>query len=49
VRLSQLGATYEDVLEAVDLNPVAVLEPGRGAIVLDALIIPRIPTTQEGL
>ena len=48
VRLSQLGATYADVLEAVDLNPVAVLEAGRGAIVLDALVIPRTPTTQEG-
>ncbi len=49
VRLSQLGATYADVLEAVDLNPVAVLEAGRGAIVLDALVIPRTPTTQERL
>jgi len=48
VRLSQLGATYEDVLEAVDLNPVAVLPPGRGAIVLDALVIPRKTSTQEG-
>jgi succinyl-CoA synthetase beta subunit len=48
VRLSQLGASYADVLEAVDLNPVAVLAPGRGAIVLDALVIPRKTTTQEG-
>jgi acetate---CoA ligase (ADP-forming) len=48
VRLSQLGASYADVLEAVDLNPVAVLAPGRGAIVLDALVIPRKPATQEG-
>jgi acyl-CoA synthetase (NDP forming) len=40
-RLSQLGATYADLLEAVDLNPVAVLPRGRGAIVLDALVIPR--------
>ena len=47
VRLSQLGPTYGDVLEAVDLNPIAVLEAGRGAIVLDALVIPRTPTTQE--
>jgi acetate---CoA ligase (ADP-forming) len=45
VRLSQLGAAYGDVLQAVDLNPVAVLEAGRGAIVLDALVIPRTPTT----
>ena len=48
VRLSQLGATYGDVLEAVDLNPVAVLPPGRGAIVLDALVVPRKTTSQEG-
>jgi hypothetical protein len=48
VRLSQFGASYADVLEAVDLNPVAVLPAGRGAIVLDALVIPRKTTTQEG-
>jgi acetate---CoA ligase (ADP-forming) len=48
VRLSQLGATYADVLEAVDLNPVAVLPPGRGAIVLDALVVPSKKTSQEG-
>jgi acyl-CoA synthetase (NDP forming) len=46
VRLSQLGAAYGDLLEAVDLNPVAVLPPGRGALVLDALVIPRKPTSQ---
>jgi acetate---CoA ligase (ADP-forming) len=48
VRLSQLGATYGDVLEAVDLNPVAVLPPGRGAIVLDAVFVPRKTTSEEG-
>ena len=46
-RLSQLGAAYGDVLEAVDLNPVAVLPLGRGAIVLDALVIPRKSTSEE--
>ena len=45
-RLSQLGAAYGDLLEAVDLNPVAVLPAGRGAFVLDALVIPRKPTSQ---
>jgi acyl-CoA synthetase (NDP forming) len=45
-RLSQLGAAYADLLEAVDVNPVAVLPPGRGAVVLDALVIPRKPTSQ---
>jgi acyl-CoA synthetase (NDP forming) len=45
-RLSQLGAAYGDHLEAVDLNPVAVLPPGRGAFVLDALVVPRKPTSQ---
>lgn len=45
-RLSQLGTAYGDLLEAVDLNPVAVMPPGRGAIVLDALVIPLKPTSQ---
>ncbi len=45
-RLSQLGAAYGDLLEAVDLNPVAVLPSGRGALVLDALVISRKPTSQ---
>jgi hypothetical protein len=45
-RLSQLGAAYADLLEAIDLNPVAVLPAGRGAFVLDALVIPRKPTSQ---
>ena len=45
-RLSRLGAAYGDLLEAVDLNPVAVLPSGRGAIVLDALVIVRKPTEQ---
>ena len=43
VRLSQIGAAYQDLLEAVDLNPVAVLPAGAGARVLDALVIPRKP------
>ncbi len=42
-RLSQLGAAYAAWLEAVDLNPVSVLADGRGARVLDALVIPRKP------
>ena len=40
-RLSQLGAAYGEWLEAVDLNPVSVLAQGRGARVLDALVVPR--------
>jgi acyl-CoA synthetase (NDP forming) len=46
MRLSQLGAAYADLLEAVDLNPVAVLPAGRGAIVLDALVVPAKPISQ---
>jgi hypothetical protein len=41
-RLSAIGAAYGDVLEAVDLNPVAVLPLGEGARILDALVIPRV-------
>lgn len=40
VALSSLGATYGDLIEAIDLNPVAVLPSGRGVRVLDALVIP---------
>jgi acyl-CoA synthetase (NDP forming) len=47
VRLSQIGAAYADVLETVDLNPVAVLPEGRGVRVLDALVIPRQPENRE--
>jgi acetate---CoA ligase (ADP-forming) len=43
-RLSLIGASYADLLDAVDLNPVAVLPPGQGALVLDALVIPRKPS-----
>src|SRR5262249_4939579 len=42
-RFSQLGAAYAELLDAVDLNPVAVLPPGRGSMVLDALVIPHTP------
>ena len=45
-RLSQVGAAYAHLLEAVDLNPVAVLPLGRGALVLDALVVPRKPNMQ---
>jgi acetate---CoA ligase (ADP-forming) len=47
VRLSQIGAAYADVLETVDLNPVAVLPTGHGVRVLDALVIPRKPEDRE--
>ena len=42
----ETGAAYGDLLEAVDLNPVAMLSQGRGAVVLDALVIPRNPSSQ---
>jgi predicted CoA-binding protein len=43
-RLSAIGAAYSEHLEAMDLNPVAVLPEGRGVRILDALIIPRTQT-----
>jgi acyl-CoA synthetase (NDP forming) len=46
-RLSQLGTAYSDLLKAIDLNPVAVLPAGHGAVVLDALVIPRKQASQE--
>jgi len=39
--LSDLALLYEDVLDAIDLNPVYVGAQGRGLKVVDALIVPR--------
>jgi acyl-CoA synthetase (NDP forming) len=41
VRLSEVAMTYADRIEAIDLNPVAVLPAGRGIRLLDALLIKR--------
>lgn len=41
VQLSDFVASYGDDIDAIDLNPVAVLPTGRGVRILDALIIPR--------
>ncbi|WP_117190087.1 acetate--CoA ligase family protein [Rhizobium terrae] len=41
VKLSDFAAKYGDDIEAIDLNPVAVLSDGKSVRVLDALIIPR--------
>jgi len=41
VKLSDFAATHGDDIEAIDLNPVAVLPTGKGVRILDALIIPR--------
>ena len=45
VRLSQIGSAYADYLEAIDLNPVAVLARGQGVRVLDALVELRTATS----
>ncbi len=39
-RLSQFAAANADGIETIDLNPVVVLEAGRGVLVLDAVVIP---------
>ena len=41
VALGQLAVELGDQLEAVDLNPVLVAPAGRGALVVDALLLPR--------
>lgn len=41
VKISDFAARYGDDIEAIDLNPVAVLPEGKGVRILDALIIPR--------
>ncbi|PNG56229.1 MULTISPECIES: acetate--CoA ligase family protein [unclassified Variovorax] len=45
VRLSQIGSAYADHIEAIDLNPVAVLARGEGVRVLDALVELRAPAS----
>ncbi|MDP1691919.1 MAG: acetate--CoA ligase family protein [Burkholderiaceae bacterium] len=40
-RLSVYAARHEDVIESIDINPFVVLPRGRGALALDALIVPR--------
>ncbi len=41
VQLSDFVASYGEDIDAIDLNPVAVLPTGRGVRILDALIIPK--------
>lgn len=41
VALSELGSAYGDRIEAIDLNPVAVLPAGKRVRILDALVIGR--------
>ncbi|MDQ0136537.1 acyl-CoA synthetase (NDP forming) [Neorhizobium galegae] len=41
VQVSDFAARYGGDIEAIDLNPVAVLPDGKGVRILDALIIPR--------
>lgn len=41
VKLGHLVALYGDYLEAIELNPIAVLPEGQGICVLDAVIIPK--------
>jgi acyl-CoA synthetase (NDP forming) len=40
VRLSDLAEILQGDLEELDINPVMVFERGRGAVVVDALIVP---------
>lgn len=47
VRLSQIALAYQDEVEAIDLNPVCVLPQGRGAIVVDALVVRKADTFSE--
>jgi len=42
--LSEIAVTYDQYIEAIDLNPVAVLRRGSGVVVLDALLVPSMKT-----
>jgi acyl-CoA synthetase (NDP forming) len=39
--LSAFAAANAERIDSIDLNPVRVLEAGRGVVALDALIVPR--------
>lgn len=39
--LSRFAAANAEMIDSIDLNPVRVLEKGRGVVALDALIVPR--------
>jgi acyl-CoA synthetase (NDP forming) len=41
VRLSVLAAAEAARIEGIDVNPFLVLPEGRGAVALDALVVPR--------
>lgn len=41
VALGRLGLELGDKLESIDINPIVVLEEGRGAVALDALVVTR--------
>jgi len=41
VKLSRFAAANADKLDSVDLNPFVVLEKGKGAVALDALVVPK--------
>ena len=42
VNLSRFAAANADKLSSVDLNPFVVLPEGKGAVALDALVVPKI-------
>lgn len=43
VAVSAFAHTHRDTLETLDINPFLVRPKGRGAVALDALIVPRTP------
>ena len=43
VSIGRLACELGDVIEAVDVNPVAVRVQGRGVVALDALVVLRPP------
>ncbi len=43
--LSVFAAEHGDRIETAEVNPFVVFPEGRGAVALDAVIVPRVPTT----
>jgi hypothetical protein len=45
VSIGRLACELGDVVEAIDVNPIAVRAKGRGVVALDALVVLRPPQT----
>jgi acyl-CoA synthetase (NDP forming) len=43
MKVQRLAVEQADTIDEIDINPIVVLPKGKGAVALDALVIPRLP------